>query len=104
MGVGVTGCQGDKTNGSPDTLTPSPQSPGVPSPQSLGVPFTTSAASNHPATPLWIDVADRDRSTVRNRLAATSPAAAPPFAVARFGLVSTRGIADRGPTVGTNVD
>ena len=51
-----------------------------------------------------INVAHSDRTAIRNRLTAATPAAAPPFAAPRSGLVGASGVADRGPAVDTNVD
>jgi hypothetical protein len=68
-------------------------------------PITTSGASNHPSpVPSRIDITNSDRSAIGNRLTAACPAAAFPFAAARFRLVPAGGVTDRRPTVGTNVD
>jgi hypothetical protein len=60
--------------------------------------------SFHPPPSSGIDIADSDRSAVRNRITAASLATTLAFAVARFRLVAARGAADRRPTVDTNVD
>src|SRR5215204_5717765 len=51
-----------------------------------------------------IDIADSDRSPIRSSLTAATIPAASSFSVIRFGRGTAGGVADRRPTIDTNVD